>query len=165
MYNFILNTRRMTFSALVIAIYIAVLYVTQGISFGPYQIRIATALYGLAFLYPFLVVPLGIANFIANFLFGGLGLIDMVGGCAVGMMTTWLIVQIRQHQGSPWLAALPIWWVPALVVQSLAVLFIESALPGTGQQPGCRSAAAGYLRRPAHSGASSALRLRKGVMI
>ena len=28
MYNFILNTRRMTFSALVIAIYIAVLYVT-----------------------------------------------------------------------------------------------------------------------------------------
>lgn len=116
MYNFVLNTRRMTFSALVIAIYIAVLYVTQGISFGPYQIRIATALYGLAFLYPFLVIPLGIANFIANFLFGGLGLIDMVGGCAVGMITTWLIVQIRQHQGSTWLAALPIWWVPALLV-------------------------------------------------
>ena len=116
MYNFVLNTRRMTFSALVIAIYIAVLYVTQGISFGPYQIRIATALYGLAFLYPFLVIPLGIANFIANFLFGGLGLIDMVGGCAVGMITTWLIVQIRQRQGHLWLAALPIWWVPALLV-------------------------------------------------
>ncbi|WP_296827302.1 QueT transporter family protein [uncultured Megasphaera sp.] len=118
MYNFILTTRRMTFSALVMALYIAILYVTQGISFGPYQIRIATALYGLAFLYPFLVFPLGIANFIANFLFGGLGLIDMVGGCVVGIVTTWLIVQIRQHQGSPWLAALPIWWVPALFVSA-----------------------------------------------
>ena len=71
MYNFILNTRRMTFSALVIAIYIAVLYVTQGISFGPYQIRIATALYGLAFLYPFLVVPLGIANLSPTFSLAG----------------------------------------------------------------------------------------------
>ena len=140
MYNFILNTRRMTFSALVIAIYIAVLYVTQGISFGPYQIRIATALYGLAFLYPFLVVPLGIANFIANFLFGGLGLIDMVGGCAVGMMTTWLIVQIRQHQGSPgW--QLFHWWVPALVVSlwlsyllNLPYLVLVSSL-AVGQLP------------------------------
>ena len=34
------------------------------------------------------------------------------------MATTWLIVQIRQRQYSPWLAALPIWWVPALCVSA-----------------------------------------------
>ena len=116
MYNFLANTKRMTVAAMVMALYIVILYVTQGISFGPYQIRIATSLYALAFVYPFLVVPLGLANFIANFLFGGLGFIDMIGGCFVGMATTWLIVQIRRRQYSPWLAALPIWWVPALCV-------------------------------------------------
>ena len=72
MYNFLANTKRMTVAAMVMALYIVILYVTQGISFGPYQIRIATSLYALAFVYPFLVVPLGLANFIANFLFGGL---------------------------------------------------------------------------------------------
>lgn len=116
MYNFLASTRRMTIASMVIAIYIVLLYVTQGISFGAYQIRIATALYALAYVYPFLVVPLGIANFIANFLFGGLGLLDMVGGCFVGMATTWLIVQIRQHQWNVWLTILPIWFVPSFVV-------------------------------------------------
>ena len=116
MYNFLATTKRMTIASMVIAVYIVVLYVTQGISFGAYQIRIATALYALAYWYPFLVVPLGIANLIANFLFGGLGPLDMLGGCAVGMITTWLIVQIRQHHGNVWLTVLPIWWVPSLVV-------------------------------------------------
>lgn len=73
MYNFMSSTRRLTIASMVIAIYIVVLYITQGISFGAYQIRIATAMYALAYVYPFLVVPLGIANLIANFLFGGLG--------------------------------------------------------------------------------------------
>ena len=72
----------------------------------------------MAFVYPFLVVPLGLANFIANFLFGGLGFIDMIGGCFVGMATTWLIVQVRQRHSNLWLAALPIWWVPTLCVSA-----------------------------------------------
>lgn len=116
MYNFLASTRRLTIASMVIAIYIVLLYVTQGISFGAYQIRIATALYALAYVYPFLVIPLGIANFIANFLFGGLGLIDMAGGCLVGIVTTWLIVQIRRHQWNVWLTILPIWFVPSFVV-------------------------------------------------
>lgn len=116
MYNFLSDTRKMTISSMVIAIYVVLLYVTQGFSFGAYQIRIATALYALAYLYPFLVVPLGLANLIGNFLFGGLGLLDMFGGCFVGLLTTWLIVQIRQHDWNVWLVALPIWTVPSLVV-------------------------------------------------
>ena len=105
MYNFLANTKRMTISSMVIALYVVLLYVTQGVSFGPYQIRIATALYALAFVYPFLVVPMGIANFAANFLFGGLGLLDMAGGCLVGWLTTWLIVQVRLRGWNVWLAA------------------------------------------------------------
>ncbi|MGE1063784.1 QueT transporter [Megasphaera paucivorans] len=67
MYNFISDTKRMTISAMVITVYVVLLYMTQSISFGAYQIRIATALYALAYIYPFLVIPLGIANLLSNF--------------------------------------------------------------------------------------------------
>lgn len=128
MYNFLANTKRMTIASMVIAIYIVVLYVTQGISFGAYQLRIATAFYALAYLYPFLVIPLGIANFIANFLFGGLGLLDMAGGCMVGIITTWLIVQIKQHHGNVWLTVLPNLVGSVVVRQWLAFVSLAFAV-------------------------------------
>ena len=118
MYNFLANTKRMTVAAMVMALYIVILYVTQGISFGPYQLRIATSRYALASVYPFLVVPLGLANFVAHFLLGRWGLIDRIGGGFVGIVTAWFIVQVRQRHYNPWLAALPIWWVPTLCVSA-----------------------------------------------
>ena len=51
------RVQKMTFSAMVMAMYIVILYFTQSFSFGAYQIRIATALYALAYLFPFLVLP------------------------------------------------------------------------------------------------------------
>ncbi|MGE1061060.1 QueT transporter family protein [Megasphaera paucivorans] len=116
MYNFISDTKRMTISAMVITVYVVLLYMTQSISFGAYQIRIATALYALAYIYPFLVIPLGIANLLSNFFFGGLGIIDMLGGCAVGIITTWIITQINFRNLNIWFVALPIWVVPSLCV-------------------------------------------------
>jgi uncharacterized membrane protein len=116
MYNFISDTKRMTISAMVITVYVVLLYMTQSISFGAYQIRIATALYALAYIYPFLVVPLGIANLLSNFFFGGLGIIDMLGGCAVGIITTWIITQINFRNLNIWFIVLPIWVVPSLCV-------------------------------------------------
>lgn len=110
------RVQKLTFSAMVIALYVTVLYFTQSFSFGAYQIRIATALYALSYLFPFLVLPLGLANFIANMLFGGLGLLDMFGGCIVGMVTTALIVGIRKKQWNHWLIILPIVLVPGLGV-------------------------------------------------
>lgn len=74
------RVQKLTFSAMVIALYVTVMYFTQSFSFGAYQIRIATALYALSYLFPFLVLPFGLANFIANMLFGGLGILDMFGG-------------------------------------------------------------------------------------
>ena len=78
------HMQKLTFSAMVMAAYIVVLYFTQSFSFGAYQIRIATSLYALAYIFPFLVFPLGFANLISNMLFGGFGVIDMAGGCIVG---------------------------------------------------------------------------------
>nr|WP_252894359.1 QueT transporter family protein [Veillonella denticariosi] len=90
------STRKMTISAMVVALYIVLLYVTQSISFGAYQIRIATSLYALAYAFPFLVIPMGIGNLISNFLFGGLGILDMLGGFGVGILTTGIIVGMRR---------------------------------------------------------------------
>ena len=112
------KVQKLTVSAMVMALYVVVLYFTQSFSFGAYQIRIATALYALAYLFPFLVLPLGFANFIANFLFGGLGLLDWFGGCFVGIIVTAIIVLIRRKGWSRWLVILPIILVPGLGVPS-----------------------------------------------
>lgn len=112
------KVQKLTVSAMVMALYVVVLYFTQSFSFGAYQIRIATALYALAYLFPFLVLPLGFANFIANFLFGGLGLLDWFGGCFVGIIVTAIIVLIRRKGWSRWLMIPPIILVPGLGVPS-----------------------------------------------
>ena len=112
------KVQKLTVSAMVMALYVVLLYFTQSFSFGAYQIRIATALYALAYLFPFLVLPLGFANFIANFLFGGLGLLDWFGGCFVGIIVTAIIVLIRRKGWSRWLMILPIILVPGLGVSS-----------------------------------------------
>ena len=112
------KVQKLTVSAMVMALYVVVLYFTQSFSFGAYQIRIATALYALAYLFPFLVLPLGFANFIANFQFGGLGLLDWFGGCFVGIIVTAIIVLIRRKGWSRWLMILPIILVPGLGVPS-----------------------------------------------
>ena len=112
------KVQKLTVSAMVMALYVVVLYFTQSFSFGAYQIRISTALYALAYLFPFLVLPLGFANFIANFLFGGLGLLDWFGGCFVGIIVTAIIVLIRRKGWSRWLMILPIILVPGLGVPS-----------------------------------------------
>lgn len=56
-------SKRLALSGLVIALYIAILYMTQGFSFLQFQVRVANSLYGLAYIHPFLVIPLGLAVF------------------------------------------------------------------------------------------------------
>ena len=109
------TVNKLTISAIVIALYCVIMYFTGSFSFGPYQIRIATSLYAFAYLYPFLVVPLGIANFLSNML-GGLGIIDMVGGCIVGIITAFIITIIRKYKLPLWLCAIPIIIIPGTIV-------------------------------------------------
>ncbi|MGL5435564.1 MAG: QueT transporter family protein [Lachnospiraceae bacterium] len=110
------SIQKITISGMVMACYIAILYMTQSFSFGPYQIRIATALYGLSYHMPFLIIPMGLANFISNLIFGGLGPVDMIGGCIVGIITTALIAGIRRFRLPTWLCCLPIVLIPGFGV-------------------------------------------------
>lgn len=110
------KTQKMTFSAMVIAIYVVIMFFTQSFAFGAYQIRIATAMYALSYLFPFLVIPLGLSNLLSNMVMGGMGIFDIVGGCIVGIITSGLIVQIRRLNLNKWLMILPIILVPGLVV-------------------------------------------------
>ena len=72
------QTQKLTIAGICIALYIAVMMCTQTFAFGQYQVRIATAMYGLSAIFPFLIVPFGIANVISNTIMGGLGPLDMI---------------------------------------------------------------------------------------
>lgn len=109
------TTRELTSAALVIAMYVVVMFFTQSFAFGAYQIRIATAIYALAYGRPYLIVPMGIANFTANALFGGM-LPDMTGGFFVGLAVGWVVSEIGKRGLSPFWAALPIFLIPAFGV-------------------------------------------------
>ena len=88
------KTQKLTISAICIALYLVVMLCTQSFAFGQYQVRIATALYGLSYIFPFLVVPFGIANVISNLVMGGLGPVDAIGGFFMGVLTSGVIAVI-----------------------------------------------------------------------
>ena len=110
------STQKLAFSGVVIALYIVVMYLTQSFAFGQYQVRIATAIYAVAYLFPFLVVPLGLSNLLSNMVMGGLGFFDIVGGGLVGLLTAGCCALLGKKKGSPWLTAVPITLIPALGV-------------------------------------------------
>ena len=111
-----INNQKLVFSALCIALYIVVMLCTQTFAFGQYQIRIATALYGLSAIFPFLVLPFGLANVISNTVMGGLGLLDIIGGGLVGIATTGLIVIVKRYGCGNWIVWLAVTFVPGLGV-------------------------------------------------
>lgn len=108
--------KKVTVSGLVMALYVTIMFLTQGFAFGQFQIRIATSIYALAAIHPFLIIPLGLANLLSNVLMGGLGIMDMIGGLFVGILTSTLIYQVKKNQWNDWLIAFPIVLVPGLVV-------------------------------------------------
>ncbi len=110
------NVRKLAFSGLVIGIYVVIMYLTQGFAFGQYQIRIATGLYALAYHFPFLVIPLGLANLISNTIMGGLGIFDIIGGSLVGIITSGAIVLLKKVTNKKIIILLPIGIVPSVLV-------------------------------------------------
>lgn len=110
------KTQKLTFSGAVIAVYIVVMYITQSFAFGQYQVRIATAIYSTAYLFPFLVVPLGLANLLSNMVMGGLGFFDIVGGGLVGLLTAGSCALLGKYRRSEWFVIVPIALIPALGV-------------------------------------------------
>lgn len=108
------TVKKLVISGVVIALYAVVMLMTQSFAFGQYQIRVATSLYALAGIYPFLVVPLGVANFLSNTIMGGLGPIDMMGGLIVGVLTAGGCAYLKKI--NIWLVGLPILVFPTLLV-------------------------------------------------
>jgi uncharacterized membrane protein len=112
------KTQKLTYSAVVIALYVVLIYMTQSFAFGQYQVRIATALYALAYLFPFLTLPLGLANLLSNMLLGGFGFFDIVGGGLAGVLTAGCCALLGKYRANRWLVALPVALIPALLVST-----------------------------------------------
>lgn len=108
------NVKKLTISGIVIALYVVIMFFTQSFAFGQYQVRLATSLYALAAINPFLIAPLGIANMLSNTLMGGLGLFDTLGGFLVGILTAGSCYLLRKINTV--LVAIPILIIPTLVV-------------------------------------------------
>ncbi|MDD3308045.1 MAG: QueT transporter family protein [Acetobacterium sp.] len=106
--------KKLVISGVVVALYAVVMLMTQSFAFGQYQIRVATSLYALAGIYPFLMVPLGVSNFLSNTIMGGLGPIDMIGGLVVGVVTAGSCAYLKKI--NVWLVGLPILVFPTLLV-------------------------------------------------
>ena len=109
------KTKKICVSGMVAAMYIAIMLATQAFAFGAYQVRIATALYALAYFYPFLIFPLGLANGLSNFI-GSMGPWDMPGGTLVGIITSGAVYAVRRYK-LPTLLIVPIiTLIPGLIV-------------------------------------------------
>jgi uncharacterized membrane protein len=112
------KTQKITFSAAAMAIYIVLMYLTQSFSFGQYQVRIATAIYSVAYLFPFLVVPMGLANLLSNMLMGGFGFFDIVGGGLAGILTAGSCALLGKLRQKKQLVFFPVTLIPALLVST-----------------------------------------------
>ena len=110
------KTQKLTISAVCIALYLVVMLCTQSFAFGQYQIRIATALYGLSYLFPFLVLPFGMANLASNILMGGLGPVDAICGLIIGLLTSGTIVLGKRFGCGCWIVAAAVTLLPGLGV-------------------------------------------------
>lgn len=119
------SIQKLAFSGLIIALYIIVMYYTQSFAFGQYQIRIATSLYALSAIFPFLIIPMGVSNMLSNVLMGGFGVLDMLGGLAVGLITSTSIYLIKKYNLSDLLIAVPIIIFPGLLVPIWLSIFIK----------------------------------------
>ena len=117
-------TQRLTISAISIAMYLALMIGTQGFAFGQYQVRIATALYGLSAIFPFTIPAFSIANFVSNTVMGGFGLVDSIGGAIVGLLTTGLIVLAKRQGLGNWVLIPIITFVPGLIVPIWLTYFL-----------------------------------------
>lgn len=110
------SVEKLTISGIIIALYTVIMIFTQSFAFMQHQIRIATSLYALSALFPFLILPMGLSNLLSNTLMGGLGPLDSIGGFMVGILTSAVVYLIRKHKWNDMFIALPIIFIPGLLV-------------------------------------------------
>ncbi|NLA57651.1 MAG: QueT transporter family protein [Firmicutes bacterium] len=89
-----MDTRKLVRAAFIAAVYILLVYIFAGVSFGIFQLRPAEALTLLPILYPEAVPALFVAVMLSNIL-GGLGPWDVFGGSLVTLLAAWLTHRYR----------------------------------------------------------------------
>lgn len=109
------KTTKLTISGVAIALYIVIMYFTQSIAFGQYQVRLATGLYALAYSFPFLSVPLGTANMLSNILLGG-DYVNGIFGFLAGLLTTSGICLLKKITTKKYILVLPIAIIPSIII-------------------------------------------------
>ncbi|MCL2045295.1 MAG: QueT transporter family protein [Oscillospiraceae bacterium] len=88
-----MNTRRITFTAVVAALYASLTLVGFSAAFGPIQFRFAEVLCILPFFFPFTTLGLFLGCLIANLL-SPYGLLDIVAGSLASLIAAVLTMQI-----------------------------------------------------------------------
>lgn len=91
-----MDTKKITRGALIAGLYIVITYFLAPISFGPLQFRAAEALTVLPILFPEAVPALFIGVLLAN-IFGGLGLVDIIGGSLVTLLAAYVTYRYRHN--------------------------------------------------------------------
>ena len=85
-------------SAIMAAIYVAVCFVLQPISFGPIQFRFSEILCLFAIDYPWALIGVSIGCFLSNMFVGGLGVLDIVFGTLATVIGCSLAYMFRKHR-------------------------------------------------------------------
>ncbi len=91
-----MNTKKIVRAAVIAGLYIVITYLLAPISFGPLQFRASEALTVLPIIYPEAIPGLFIGVLFAN-IFGGLGLIDIVGGSLVTLIAAYFTYRYRDN--------------------------------------------------------------------
>ncbi len=89
-----MDTRKIVRAALIASVYILLVYLFAGFSFGIFQFRPAEALTLLPMLYPEAIPALFVAVMLSNIL-GGLGPWDILGGSLVTLLAAWVTYRYR----------------------------------------------------------------------
>ena len=110
------KTQKLTISAVSIALFLTVMLYTQSFAFGQYQVRIATGLYGLTYFFPFLVIPLGLANILSNVLMGSLGPVDAICGFIMGVLTSGAVALGKRYGCGTWIVCAAVTLLPGFGV-------------------------------------------------
>lgn len=89
-----LKTKYLTRGALIAALYVVITYILTPISFGPLQFRLSEALTVLPILYPEAIPALFVGVLLSN-IFGGLGLVDIIGGSLTTLIAAYFTYRYR----------------------------------------------------------------------
>lgn len=89
-----MKTKQLTRGALIAGLYIIITYILSPVSFGPLQFRVSEALTVLPILFPEAVPALFVGVLLSN-IFGGLGLVDIIGGSLTTLIAAYFTYRYR----------------------------------------------------------------------